>query len=88
MNLLREPTRDEDRRQARVGGILTEKTIGFSSFFLNGSRKFTVAVPKARLCSAVQSFSESRRRRFTCPMVLKNLIGLSAKSRPSAYGLE
>jgi hypothetical protein len=43
-----------------VGGVLTEKTIGFSGFFLNLSRKFTVAVPKARMCSAVQSFSGSR----------------------------
>jgi hypothetical protein len=27
-------------------------------------------------------FFRVQRRRFTCPIVLKNLIGLSAKSRP------
>ena len=46
--------------QARVGGILTEKTIGFSGFFLNLGGKFTVLVPEARMCSAVQSFSGSK----------------------------
>ena len=65
MNLLRGPTRDEDHRQALkpqawVGGILTEKTIGFSGFFLNLRRKFTVSLPKARMCSAFQSFSGSK----------------------------
>ena len=46
--------------QTRVSGVLTEKAIGFSGFFLNLSRKFTVAVPEARVSSAVQSFFGSR----------------------------
>jgi hypothetical protein len=60
-----------------VGRVLTEKTIGFSGFFLNLGGKFTV--------SGVFGYSEFfriQRCRLTCPIVLKNLIGLSAKGRP------
>ena len=45
--------------QARVGGILIEKTIGFFRFFLNLGGKFTVSLPEARMGSTVQSFSGS-----------------------------
>jgi hypothetical protein len=42
--------------------------------------------PKSEDVFGCSGFFEVQRRRFTCPIVLKNLIGFSAKSRPGPNG--
>jgi hypothetical protein len=45
--------------QARMGGILFKKAVGFARFFLNAGWKFAVTLPKAGMSPAVQSLSGS-----------------------------
>jgi hypothetical protein len=87
MNLLHGPTRDEDRRPAAQTANSGER-----GFDWKGDRLFWLlpepeqevygSGPKSEDVFGCSEFFGVQRRRFTCPIVLKNLIGLSAKSRP------
>jgi hypothetical protein len=67
-----------------MGGVLTEKTISFSRFFLNLGGKFMVSVPRREGLFDCSEFLRVQRRCFPCLIILKHLIGLSAKSRPGS----
>jgi hypothetical protein len=87
MNLLRGPTRDEDRRPsaqtAGSGGRGSDwKDDRLFWLLPEPEEKVYGSGPKNEDVFGCSEFFGVQRRRFTCPIVLKNLIGLSAKSRP------
>jgi hypothetical protein len=65
-----------------MGGVLTEKTIGFSGFFLNLGGKFYGIGPRSEGVFGCSEFFRVQGRRFIYTIVLKNLIGLRTKGRP------